>query len=157
LPGDFVEDGTHSAQDGAVIRGVKIRLWRQNRRRPRVGARASRQPWALLWNAVGVQCPPPSAPRTGIGTMEVGRDDARRVVWNPTPASAPAPALRTPRAFAQRRAGLASLRAYPISSGQRTTTPTGLHPPPALRARTPRPAPPCTPCRRPRRRRLLNE
>jgi hypothetical protein len=29
---------------------------------PRVGARASRQPWALLWNAVGVQCPRRSLP-----------------------------------------------------------------------------------------------
>jgi hypothetical protein len=63
----------------------------------------------------------------------------------------------TPRVFGQQRAGLASLRAYPVSSGPCTTTPTGLH-------MTPVPAPACAHlqrslrhahlCRTPRRHRL---
>jgi hypothetical protein len=37
--------------------------WKRGRREPRVGARASRQPWAWLWNAVGVQYPPAPVPQ----------------------------------------------------------------------------------------------
>jgi hypothetical protein len=124
--------------------------WMLGRRRPRVGARASRQPWALLWNAFGVNARQrfsetgrrPVLRRTGLRPVSAAAGGGAGTANAKVPASVPSPVPRTPKAFAQQRAGLASLRAYPVSSVQCTTTPTGLHmtPMPAPSGATPSPS-----------------